>query len=162
MTAALDSSIDFIVLAELAAFGAVGLYLFLTVALPPRRRRLPRTLVASWTLVSLLAASALWAPSPALALVRSIQLLITMALVTALARRAGERDLALVAHGFVLVVTCWIGVGIFVRSPPDNAALDDSRGSIPIRSWPARCWSSPSSSWRRGPHGPVDRGSCLS
>lgn len=122
VTAALDSSIDFIVLAELAAFGAVGLYLFLTVALPPRRRRLPRIMVATWTLVSLLAASALWAPSPALALVRSIQLLITMALVTALARRAGERDLALVAHGYVLVVTSWIGVGIFMRSPPDNAA----------------------------------------
>ena len=122
VTAALDSSVDMVIVAELAMFAAVALYLFLTVALPPRRRRLPMLLVAAWTLATILAVSASWAPSPTLALVRGGQLLITLSLATAIARRADQRDLALIAHAYVLVVTCWIVLGLFVRRPPPLTA----------------------------------------
>lgn len=117
VTAALDSSVDLVIVAELAVFASVALYLFLTVALPPRRRRLPVLLVAAWTLVTLLAVSATWAPSPTLAMVRGGQLIITLALATAIARRASPRDLALIAHAYVLAVTSWIVLGLFVRKP---------------------------------------------
>lgn len=112
-------SIDLAIIGELLAYAVVGGWLLLTVARPiglTPRPRLLQTLVA---LCVALAMSALWAPSPTLALARAFQLLVSIGLVAAIAARARAGTWFAVAHGYVLVVSAGIAIGLVYQRPGD-------------------------------------------
>lgn len=119
-TDAISGSVDLAILGELLVYLAIGGWLFLTVARPPRWRPFPSPLTAMWALVLVLATSALWAPSPTLGLARGSQLIVTAGLVTAIARRAGPQTWHRVAHGFVLLITLGVALGLVYRRPPEQ------------------------------------------
>ena len=119
-TEAISGSVDLAIIGELLVYLAVGGWLFLCIARPPRWRPLPAPLTSMWALVLALASSGLWAPSPTLGLARGAQLVVTAALMTAIARRAGPETWHRVAHGFVVLITVGVGLGLVFRRPPDQ------------------------------------------
>ncbi len=118
-TAALSGSIDIAIVAELAIYLGVGGWLVLRHARVPRGRTRPSPMVLLWALVSVLAASALWAPSPTLGLARGMQLLVTAGLVTVIARTADATTWHRVAHAYVLLVSAGVAAGLVFRRPPE-------------------------------------------
>lgn len=119
VNAALEGSVDLVILVEIVAYLAAGA-LFVLGGAAPRGRSVPRPMGAVWALVAVLATSALWAPSPALAIVRGGQVVIVAGIAMALARRAGERDFAFIAHIYVLMVTGFIALGLVWRVAPSG------------------------------------------
>ncbi len=119
VTRTIDGSVDIAIMAEMVAYLAVAGVFFLG-AVAPRGRRLPVGMAALWGLVAVLALSGLWAPSKPLAIVRAGQLLVAAGFATTLARRADRRDLAALAHVYVLLVSALIGLGLLWRVPPND------------------------------------------
>lgn len=112
-------AIDAAVIVELGAYAALGAWLLLTVARAPGGYRRPAPLNALWALCLALAASALWAPSLPLASARGFQLLVSMGFIAAVAARVDRTGWHTIAHGFVVVVSIGVVLGVFYRRPPE-------------------------------------------
>lgn len=116
---AISGSVDLAIIGELGVYLGVGAWLVLRHARVPRGILRPSPLTVLWALVLVLAASGLWAPSPALGLARGSQLLVTAGLVTLVARTADAMTWHRIGHAYVLLVTIGVGVGLVFRRPPD-------------------------------------------
>lgn len=105
---------DAAVVAELAVYGAVAIYLFFQLAHPPRFNRPVPALTALWAFGIALAFTVFYAIYPALASARAVQLLVTCGLAHAIAVRADRRQIDLLVHAYVVLVTASVLFGLAV------------------------------------------------
>lgn len=115
---ATSGAVDVAVLLELGVYALVGGWFALTAARAPGRTARPRLMQLLCALSAVLAASALWAPTPTLALARSFELVVSTGFVAYVAARAVRRTWHEVAHAFVVVVTIGVLIGLVYRRPP--------------------------------------------
>jgi len=117
VTAATGGAVDVFIVAELAVFAAIGAWVLATVARPPGTLRRPLLLRLLAALSTVLAISALWAPSQLLGIARGFQLLVSTGFVLAVAARATPQTWHRIAHGYVVVVSVAIATGLVHRKP---------------------------------------------
>jgi O-antigen ligase len=109
-----SGSVDAFIVLELAVYAAIGAYVL--VKLRPHLRPVPIVVwTVGWCLTA--AVSTLYAPSPLLAIVRAVQLVIIVLLVL---RITNIGDVALMrrfAHGYVVLTTVSVGIGLAYVAP---------------------------------------------
>jgi O-antigen ligase len=108
---------DAAVVAELAVYGLVALFLFFQLAHPPSFRRPVPALTALWAFGVVLVFTVLYAIYPTLAAARGVQLLVTCGLAHAIGVRADRSQLHWLAHAYVVLVTASVGFGLAVPYP---------------------------------------------
>lgn len=118
----------------------LGIYALVTVALLTVFGRLPvRTAAlgapARWLLAftGVAVVSVLWSPYPTLAAVRAGQLVIVVAATLVLARHGGRAAMHAVAHGFVVLTTVSVFLGVVF--PFDYTLLSNLVEPVPRFSW---------------------------
>jgi exopolysaccharide production protein ExoQ len=115
---------DLTILLEIGVYALAALFLYFRFGLRAPARRRSGLLLLAWAWAGYAAFTALWSPFPMLSIVRGVQMLITMALVHVLATRASVADLRRLAHAFVIVVICSVGIGIVHPFPRTHLTLD--------------------------------------
>lgn len=115
---AFRGKIDGLVLAELALYGIVGLYLVLAHGRPPRIRRTPPHLYLGCFFVGLMVLSVTYSAYPQYALVRAGQMCVLLGLTMVAARKATRADLHWFAHGYIALIAVSVVYGVFVHSTP--------------------------------------------
>jgi exopolysaccharide production protein ExoQ len=104
---------DLAILLEIAVYGVVAVYLIVELLGPPRRGARPRPLMlAMWGFGGVTMISALWAPTPAMALVRGLQLIILCVLCQAVASHATRDHLHRFAHAYLVLCAASVVMGI--------------------------------------------------
>ncbi len=117
---ATSGSLDLAVLLEVAVYGAVGAYLVLARARPPRAVRLPLPVVLLLCYALLLVLSVTYTPYVVYAAVRAVQMLVLVGLALALVRGGTTAHAHRFAHAFVVLVALSIAYGVVVPSPAAN------------------------------------------
>ena len=117
LAGSLSGSADLAVLVELGVYFLLGLYLLLRHVSPPRALRptAVQFFARSWVYFAL--ASALWSTYPALGLVRAAQLCVVLVLAMTLGSAATARDMNLAAHGYLLLISGSVILGLYWREP---------------------------------------------
>lgn len=113
----LSGSVDPAVLVELAVYGLVVSYLVLFVVSPPQLRR-PTAIqffMRGYAVAMML--SVAYSEYPQLGAVRGAQLLITVLCASAIATRAGRRQMLQLAHAYVALVCASVFIGLWYRVP---------------------------------------------
>jgi exopolysaccharide production protein ExoQ len=116
---------DVAVLIELGAYVAVGAFLVVAVLEPPGRARPDPLLVTVWGFSVTAAVSAIYAPTPMLALARGGQLLVACLLCQAVARQARGEQFHRLVHSYIGLCVASVLVGLAVSFPP--VALEPNR-----------------------------------
>ncbi|MEJ5912811.1 O-antigen ligase family protein [Pseudokineococcus sp. 1T1Z-3] len=117
---ATGGALDLAVLVEIAVYGAVGAYLVLVHADPPRIVRLPLQLGLLLGYAGLVVLSVSYTPYVLYAGVRAVQMLVLVGLGLALATRASTAHAHRFAHAFLVLVALSTVYGVLVPSPPAN------------------------------------------
>jgi exopolysaccharide production protein ExoQ len=110
--------IDALILAELALYAIVGLYLVLAHGRPPRAGRTQAHLYLACFFVGLMVLSVAYAKYPDYATVRAGQMCVLLGLTLVGARKATRADLHWFAHAFIALVTASVVYGRLVPSSP--------------------------------------------
>lgn len=116
----LSGSLDLMVLLEIGLFGLVGLamaFQHLRFGRPPRASAL---MTALWVYAGILAASAIYAPFPTLAMVRAAQLLLIVAFAHLIGDRATPAQFRVFFRWFVGLMIVSIGIGLAYVAPTSN------------------------------------------
>ena len=117
---ATSGSLDLAVLLEIAVYGAVGAYLVLARARPPRAVRLPLPVVLLLCYALLLVLSVTYTPYLVYAAVRAVQVLVLVGLALALVRGGTTAHAHRFAHAFVVLVALSVAYGVVVPAPAAN------------------------------------------
>lgn len=114
---AVSGSADPFVLLEIAVYALIALGLFAQCRPRPRLVRPDRLTLAAYALAVVLAATALYSPYPALAMVRAGQVLVVLALFRTIARHGDAGDPHRIAHGYVALLAAAVVFGVLVPFP---------------------------------------------
>ena len=114
---ALGGTPDTQVLIEVGVYGLVALYLVLAHGRAPRLRRTSPIMFTMWFFATALAASAVYAVYPALAIVRGTQVMIVCALAQTIASRATVQHLHRFAHGYMVMMCVSVALGHAFKFP---------------------------------------------
>lgn len=114
----LSGGADVFVLLEVAVFAVVGGWLLLSQRQLPHPGRLPLPLVLACAYVGVLCVSVSYSPFRSLALVRALEMLVLLGVTARGCYRASRADLHRFAHGFLLLVSTSVLVGVAHPEPP--------------------------------------------
>ncbi|PRW62565.1 O-antigen ligase family protein [Actinopolyspora mortivallis] len=115
---------DLFVLLEIAVYALVAAWLFLRFRPTPRLRTAHWTTLAAYGYVAVLCLSTAYTPYPEMALVRSWQMVVLLALTRAVVRHTGRPTMHRFAHAYCVLVTASVVFGVLVPFPRRESQPD--------------------------------------